>query len=214
MPWVETFRVERGASSRRAFTLIELIIVMTILGVVMASAAPSLTRFFRGRKLDSEVRRFISLTRYARSLAAERAIPMIVWLDANGGTYGLRPESGNLLRNVEEDSQRMALAVGYGFFYQQRADFRLSETLRLVVDPLGPGNSQIVTIRFLPDGTIDPISAKVLQIVQDDPSGQAQTEVIWIALSRNSTRYEVVDATTARDRSETQMRMDSGLYVR
>ena len=187
---------------------------MALLGVVLASAAPSLSRFFRGRSLDLEVRQFISLTQYARSLAAERAVPMIVWIDALNGTYGLRAEHGNLLRDLEDDAQRIGLAVGDGRVSRQRADFRLSENLHIVVDPLANTASQTVLIRFLPDGSIDPISIKVLQIIQQEPRGNSQPEVTWIAQSQNATKYEVVDSATAQERSEAEMRMDGGLYVR
>src|SRR5207249_2115896 len=52
-----------------AFTLIELILVMALLAIVLAVSAPALSTFFQGRTLDSEVRRFLSLTRYGQSRA-------------------------------------------------------------------------------------------------------------------------------------------------
>src|SRR5437773_775638 len=50
-------------SHRRAFTLVELILVMALLGIVLAVSAPSLSNFFHGRTLDSEARRLMALTR-------------------------------------------------------------------------------------------------------------------------------------------------------
>ena len=56
-------RSDRGAARpSNAFTLIELILVMAMLLIVLGVAFPSLKRFFRGRNLDSEARRFLSLT--------------------------------------------------------------------------------------------------------------------------------------------------------
>src|SRR5690348_10362592 len=46
-----------------AFTLMELILVMTVLAVAVALTAPALAGFFRGRTLDSEARRLLSMTR-------------------------------------------------------------------------------------------------------------------------------------------------------
>ena len=43
------------------FTLVELILVMSLLLIVLAVAAPSLAPFFKGRGLDSEARRFVTL---------------------------------------------------------------------------------------------------------------------------------------------------------
>jgi type II secretion system protein H len=62
----------------RAFTLIELILVMTILLVVMAVAFPSLRGFFRGRNLDSEARRILALTRYGQSRAVAEGVPVVL----------------------------------------------------------------------------------------------------------------------------------------
>src|SRR5262245_47792338 len=83
-------------ATRAAFTLIELILVMALLLIVVGVAFPSLQNFFRGRSLDSEVRRFLSLTRYAQSRAVSESIPMVLWLDAREGTYGLQADAGYL----------------------------------------------------------------------------------------------------------------------
>src|SRR2546426_11590252 len=45
------------------FTLIELILVMTVLTIAVSITAPALANFFRGRSLDSEARRLLALTR-------------------------------------------------------------------------------------------------------------------------------------------------------
>src|SRR5438270_8363826 len=66
----------------RAFTLVELILVMTLLLIVMCVALPSLKGFFRGRNLDSEARRFLSLARYGQSRAVSEGVPMVLWIDA------------------------------------------------------------------------------------------------------------------------------------
>src|SRR5580765_5309710 len=77
-----------------AFTLIELILVMAMLMIVLAVAAPSLSNFFRGRTLDSEARRFISLARYGQSRAVAEAAPMDLWIDTRQGAYGLEAQAG------------------------------------------------------------------------------------------------------------------------
>src|SRR6266850_7421868 len=64
-----------------AFTLMELILVMTVLAVAVWIAAPALANFFRGRTLDSEARRFLSLTRHGQSRAVAEGVPMELWLD-------------------------------------------------------------------------------------------------------------------------------------
>src|SRR5262245_35533325 len=85
----------RRARSRRAqaFTLIELIRVMARLAVVLAVSAPALSKFFKGRTLDSEARRFVSLTRYGQSRAVSEGMPMMLWIDPKERTYGLQEET-------------------------------------------------------------------------------------------------------------------------
>src|SRR5207249_1124035 len=79
----------RPTHTSRAFTLIELILVMALLAVVLAISAPSLSRFFRSRSLDSEARRFMALTRAAQSRAVSEGVPMVLWLATKEHAYGL-----------------------------------------------------------------------------------------------------------------------------
>ena len=83
-----------GADVRglRALTLIELILVMALLVVVIALLAPTLGNFFRGRTLESEARRFVALSHYARSRAVSEGVPMVLWLDPVQKAYGLVEE--------------------------------------------------------------------------------------------------------------------------
>ena len=79
---------------RRAFTLLELLLVMVLLTIIISLVMPSLTKFFGGRTLDSEVRQFVALTHYAQSRAVSDGVPMVLWVDPKAGTYGLQQESG------------------------------------------------------------------------------------------------------------------------
>src|SRR5438874_13384988 len=75
------------------FTLIELILVMTVLTIAVSITAPALANFFRGRSLNSEARRLLALTREGQSRAVSEGLPMDLWLDAQQGAYGLEAES-------------------------------------------------------------------------------------------------------------------------
>src|SRR5262245_45532100 len=77
-----------------AFTLVELILVMAILMIVLGVACPSLLDFFCGRNLDSEARRFLSLTRYGQSRAVSEGVPMLLWVSPRDGMYGLQTQPG------------------------------------------------------------------------------------------------------------------------
>src|SRR5258708_7225755 len=80
-------------SCRRGFTLIELILVLTLLAVAASLIAPMLSGLVRGRALDSEARRLLSVTRAAQSRAISEGMPMLLWVNAAQGTYGVEKEA-------------------------------------------------------------------------------------------------------------------------
>src|SRR5438876_2132451 len=84
--------ITHHASRFSAFTLIELILVMTILTIGISITAPRLANFFQGRALDSEARRLLSLTRQGQSRAVAEGLPMELWIDSSKGAYGLEAE--------------------------------------------------------------------------------------------------------------------------
>ncbi len=168
------------APGPRAFTLIELILVMALLVIVIAVASPSLSRFMRGRTLDSEARRFVSLTRYGQSRAVSEGVPVVLWINTRQGSYGLRQEAGY----TEQDTKAV--------------DFLLGKDLRLEVaglpaqlGPLAQARATRQTdpntpmLRFPPDGFIDETSPQ--SVVLRDQSGES----IWITQSRNRLNYEI-----------------------
>ena len=82
------------ARSAKGFTLVELIIVMTLLAVVAALAVPSLSRSMRQRNLDEEATRLLALTEYSRDEAVSQGVPMIVWIEPEGTRFGVGAKSG------------------------------------------------------------------------------------------------------------------------
>ena len=161
----------------RAFTLIELILVMAMLLIVLAVSAPTLSRFFRGRTLDSEARRFIALTRYGQSRAVSEGVPMELWIDPKQRTYGLREEPASGLEDTKA------------------AEFELGRDLSMeVTDP--PANQRsakkmhsaarnLPVIRFLPDGFFAETSPNSV-VLRDE-----RQESAVIAQSRSRLRYEI-----------------------
>ena len=91
----------------RAFTLIELLLVLSLLAVVIAVESPTLARFFRGRNLDAEAQRFLALTRYGQNRAVAEGIPMVLWMDAENGQYGLEAEA----TYAEEDLKALPFEI-------------------------------------------------------------------------------------------------------
>jgi len=65
----------------RGFTIIELILVMLIVGLMVAVAAPSLNRLGARVRLDTEARRLVAIAAEARGRAAAEATPYRLRLD-------------------------------------------------------------------------------------------------------------------------------------
>ena len=160
----------RPSRCRRAFTFIELILVMALLVAMISVAAPMLSNFFRGRTLDGEARRLLSLTRAGQSRAMSEVFAMLLWFDPDTHSYGLEQET------PPKDGDAKA------------QEFDLDEALTL-----DPGKSTPVTthgkslpaIRFFPDGTVDETSPNTLRLAGID-SG-----TLWLVQTTNRWSYEI-----------------------
>jgi type II secretion system protein H len=167
----------------RAFTLVELLLVMSVIVMVFSIALPTLASFFRGRTLDSEARRLVALTHSGQSRAVSEGVPMRLWVNAQQGTYGLQEEAGW--------TDRDAKAV----------DFRLDPDLHIevvaskVAKPARIGMTSatrprvqttgLPEILFLPDGSFDDTGPQVLHL--SDRNGVS----LWVAPSGNRLSYEI-----------------------
>ncbi len=152
---------------------------MAMLLIVISLAAPSLGRFFRGRTLDAEVRRFVTLTRYGQSRAVSEGLPMILWIDPEQRCYGLQAEA-----SYEETDDKAV-------------EFDLNESLEMEVEDPPIANSLLPRetlsampdnrpfIRFTPEGFVSETSPENIRIRENEDEG------VWIVRSRNRLSYEV-----------------------
>lgn len=86
----------------RAFTLVELLLVIAIMGILAAVTAPSLVRSIRGTRLSTASRTIISTGRYARSMAVMRQVEMAMVLNFDDGTVSVRAMPSDLFeRSVD-----------------------------------------------------------------------------------------------------------------
>jgi prepilin-type N-terminal cleavage/methylation domain-containing protein len=164
-----------------AFTLIELILVMALLLIVLGVSSPQLQRFFRGRNIDSEARRFLSLTVYGQSRAVSEGVPMILWLDTRRGTYGLRAAAGFM----DPDDK----ALEYELDPNLHFELPLGATANKLV-PITPDRvtGNLPSIRFGPDGFISQSSPGEILLVQGE---KGDSEIIAVVQSTNRLRYEL-----------------------
>lgn len=175
-----TFR-ETGASGastfQRAFTLIELILVLALLVIITSIAAPAMARFVRGRALDTEARRMQALMHLAQSRAVSEGAPMMLWVNAPDGTYGVAAEtSGQSGANSDPHAENLTV----------------DSTLTVSVATIAGTGAQTLfnnlpAIRFLPDGTVDENSPQTIKLV--DADGFAR----WLNENPLRTGYEITD---------------------
>lgn len=165
---------------RAGFTLIELILVMALLVIVIGYAAPSLSRFFRGRHLDSEARRFLAITRYGQSRAVSEGIPMVLWIDAERGSYGLKAQTGY----DEEDTKALQYTVDAELQIEVPASSLIIQTnFWTLAPPLRTGQRMVC---FLPDGFLSETSPDRILIRH-----VRENETVCFAPSANRTGYEI-----------------------
>jgi type II secretion system protein H len=160
---------------RQAFTLIELILVLALLAVVTSLAAPSLSRFFRARALDSEARQLLSLTHAGQSRAVADGFPMLLWIDSQQRIYGLQEEGTTQNGNVQ-DTDPKAEEFEFGDNVQVEA---------MNASFVSVNGQSVPAIRFLPDGTADEDSPTTLRL-----TGQ-NGETLWLIQATNRSSYEI-----------------------
>jgi hypothetical protein len=142
---------------------------MAMLAGIMAISAPRLTRHLSGRTLNEEARRFLALTRFARSEAVSRSVLMELWLDTETGEYGLKP------------------VVEYTDTGKEPVEFQLADDMRFEVNVDEINEEGKATILFWPDGAIDEESLDELSILK------GETDTITIEQTDFALGYRVKD---------------------
>ena len=155
---------------RRAFTLIELILVLTLLAIAAALITPALSNFLRGRALDSEARRLLSLTHAAQSRAVSEGVTVWLWLDVKRGAYG-----------VTQETQA-------GANDPRAQEFLTDENVQLAVLNLATVGTlwrHLPAIQFLTDGSIADTSPATVRL--SDSTGAT----LYLTQTRNRMGYEI-----------------------
>jgi len=150
-------------SGRGGFTLIELIFVLALLAITAVFVTASMGSFFRGRALNFEARRMLSLTHYAQSRAVSEGVPVILWINPADSTYGLTIQS--TFSDPEGDMRAVKYAVEAGLTLEtpQGALAAISEQDD---ETLGITTEGLSVIRFTPDGFFDESSVSKITIRQ------------------------------------------------
>jgi len=174
-----TLAIGNNRSRKCAFTLIELILVLALLVVITSITLPPMAKFIRGRALDTEARRLIAFMNAAQSRAVSEGMPMLLWINADTGAYGLTAETID-----STGRQNAAQSVD-----PQAEELAVDSTLAISVVNLGTGARttyhNLPAIRYLADGTIDENSPQSLKLVDSDGFSRLLTE------TRLRTGYDV-----------------------
>lgn len=137
--------------------------MLALLAISATFIATSMGGFFRGRTLNFEARRMLSLTHYGQSRAIAEGVPVVLWVNPKDSSYGLTvlssfntPE-GDERANVYtvEPSLTLETPLPDTSIVSEQDDERLG---------LPDG---LVAIRFNPDGFIDDSSIHKITIRQN-----------------------------------------------
>jgi type II secretion system protein H len=177
---METGRKRSNSRVCAGFTLIEMILVMAIMLILLSVIMPSMKGFFRGRNLDNEARRFLSLTRYGQSRAVSEGVPVELWINPKEGSYGLQALSGYTETQTNPMNFNVDDTVQISFTAPPSLLVRSNYWTQAV------GQMGVVTkIRFQPDGFISDTSPEKVFLKQGNDSQ------ITIAVTPSHLRYEI-----------------------
>lgn len=157
-----------------AFTLIELILVMTLLVVVVSMVAPKMSGFIRGRALDSEARRLQALAHAGQSRAVSEGMPMMLWMDAKNGTYGMEEETP-AANSGDPKAEQVSIAENVQLTVSSASGAALTTF------------HNVPAVRFTADGMIDENSPHTICLT--DTAGGS----LWLVALKNRTGYEIRD---------------------
>lgn len=79
-------------TTARGFTLLEVLVVLAIAGILMATAAPSLTSFMAGREVGNESASLAASLRLARSEALKRGTEVSICPSTDGKACQTNPD--------------------------------------------------------------------------------------------------------------------------
>ncbi len=147
--------------------------VLALLVIITSITAPAMSRFVRGRALDSEARRLLALMHAGQARAVSEGAPMMLWVDEKSDSYGLEAETSG----QNGDSKAEELTV--------------DSTLAISVPNASTGVQttfkNLPAIKFLPDGTVDENSPQTLKLT--DSNGFSR----WLTENKLRRGYEIND---------------------
>lgn len=150
----------------RGFTLFELVLVMLIVSVIAAIAAPSLRGFIAGRKNAEAAAQIIALGQYAREQAVGTGAVYRLNVDPAGRAYWLSVQNGAEFQTVRSEFGR---------------PFRLPEG---TVASWQPGAASGEYFQFWPDGRIEASPLQLRGVGRDSIAIGCRSETEFLTILR------------------------------
>lgn len=159
---------------------------MALLAIAAALSAPRMASFFRGRSLDQEGRRLLSLTHYGRSRAVAEGVPVLLWVNAADATYGLEIQTGY----VDTDDRALTFTLDRDLTIETA-----ESDAPLPYEDEGLPAAAEEGILFMPDGLVDDSSVSKIVI------RQGEDYVLALVATPGGLDYELLpdDALPARN---------------
>jgi type II secretion system protein H len=159
-----------------AFTLVELVIVMSLLALVAALAVPLLSGSTRQRTLNDEAMRFLSLVEYCRNEAISQGVQMTVWIDPQGQNLGVEPRTG------------------YDGADSRTREYRTHPDVTFQTDKIKKSGTTLIAVECSPDGALSTTSVETIRLVDKHNS------VVTVSRTLDGLGYEIVKEQNARRR--------------
>lgn len=131
--------------SRHAFTLIELVLVMAIIAIALAIAAPNLNGWNHGSQLRNAGDQFLTIARYAKAQAISQGKIFRLNVDPGAGHYWLTVQ--------QAQDQFGPVDSEYGQIYS------MTDGMQLAMTDLQ--NKPINSVDFYPSGRVTPAHVRI-----------------------------------------------------
>ncbi|WP_255325688.1 MULTISPECIES: GspH/FimT family pseudopilin [unclassified Thioalkalivibrio] len=102
-PTISASRITRRPQSSTGFTLIELIVVVSVLAIIATLAAPNLISLLDNRRLNGAAEAVLAELQFARSEAIMRSGEVTLELPSNGAWLVVRDANNQDIRRINND---------------------------------------------------------------------------------------------------------------
>jgi prepilin-type N-terminal cleavage/methylation domain-containing protein len=152
-------------SHNLGFTLIELILVMLILAICVAMAAPSLGGFTRGRRLPNTAQDFVTTARWCHNQAVSDGITYHLNLDQGGSRWWVTKDDGTGTNFVDINDSMMKTDYTLPEGIVVQTTLKPSATDGLTYISFDPGGrSDVANVHFVSDNNF-------VDVASDTPLG-------------------------------------------